>query len=323
MGFSKIKGVAIGLLLLLTPWLTYGCPAPAKKPEANPGKPNQVKVMTEEPTITLFVKETGQKKRIKMEEYIKGVVAAEMDPAWPVEALAAQAIIARTYTLKQMKTKGGVPKRKADASTDIEEFQAYDATRINDNVTRAVERTRGEIVRYKGDYIQSWFSACCGGESALAKEGLAFNKEATPYLSNVRDGCITVTVPENKSWTKTFPVSKVQQVVKEKTGRDPGPVTTAKIIKWGPSGRAETVKINNIAMSGPALRLGLGSDQMRSTFIDKLAVSGGKLTVHGKGFGHGVGLCQWGAKKFSKEGKSPEEIVKFYFKDVTIDKIWK
>lgn len=318
----KIKAVILAIMMLISAVSLYGCPSPAKRPEARSG-PKTSRVMKTEPTITLYVKETGKSKQIKMEEYIKGVVAAEMDTSWPTEALAAQAIIARTYTLQMMKTKGGVPQHKADASTDIEEFQAYDATKINDNVTKAVERTRGEIVKYKGKYVDAWFSACDGGISATAKEGLAFNKRPTPYLTNVKDGCMSITVPENQSWNVKFPLTKVEQVVKEKTGRDPGAVTSAKIVKRGPSGRAETVKINNVTMSGSALRLGLGSDQMRSILIDTFGVQGGFLVIHGKGFGHGVGMCQWGAKKFANEGKSPEEIVKFYFKGVTVDRIWK
>lgn len=312
------KGLCLVLGIIITV-LFSGCPPKAKKPF-------EPKKVGKEPTITLYINETGERKRIPMEEYIQGVVAAEMDTSWPVNALAAQAILARTFTMKQIKTKGGVPQHKADASTSVEEFQAYDASKINDNVRKAVAMTRGEVIRYKGEYINAWFSACDGGESASAAEGLAYHKEKTPYIkAGVKDGCMNITVPENKSWTIRFPLASVRGAVKEVTGKDPGPLNSSnvKIIKWGPSGRAESLRIGNTVVSGPALRLALGNDKMRSIFLNKFTVEGNNLVVSGKGYGHGVGMCQWGARKFAEQGKSPEDIIRFYFRDITIDKMWK
>lgn len=321
------KLIALFCLAVFSITVLAGCPGQTKKPLPGPGgnRAEADKTGTE-PTLTLYINETGERKKIKLEEYLKGVVAAEMDTSWPVNALAAQAILARTFTLKQIKTKGGVPQHKADASTSVEEFQAYDQTKINANVIKAVNMTRGEVVRYKGKYVNAWFSACDGGETASAAEGLAFHKEKTPYLkAGAKDGCMAVTEPENKSWTAGFPLDRVRAAVKQTTGRDTGTITAAnvKVIKRGPSGRAETLKIGRATVSGPALRLALGNDKMRSIYIDKFAVEGNNLVMHGKGYGHGVGMCQWGAKYMASKGKSPEDIVRFYFRGVTIDKIWK
>lgn len=136
---------------------------------------------------------------------------------------------------------------------------------------------------------------------------------------------MNITVPENKSWTIRFPLASVRGAVKEVTGKDPGPLNSSnvKIIKWGPSGRAESLRIGNTVVSGPALRLALGNDKMRSIFLNKFTVEGNNLVVSGKGYGHGVGMCQWGARKFAEQGKSPEDIIRFYFRDITIDKMWK
>lgn len=308
------------VIILLGAFLVAGCTPQAKKPLDRP------KVEGKEPVITLYINETGEKKKIKMEEYLYGVVAAEMDTSWPINALAAQAILARTFTMKQIETKGGVPKYNADASTSVEEFQAYDPTRINDNVKKAVEMTRGEVIKYKGQYINAWFSACDGGETASAAEGLAFHKEETPYIkAGVKDGCLDITVPENKQWTAIFPLATVKSAVKVVTGTDPGPINAGnvKVVKTGPSGRAETFKIGKVNVGGPALRLALGNDKMRSIFVDNVTVQGDKLVISGKGYGHGVGMCQWGAKKLAQQGKSPEDIVRFYFKDINIEKAWK
>jgi len=279
--------------------------------------------MKEEPTISLYIAETGEKKQIKMEEYIKGVVAAEMDPSWPVEALAAQAILARTFTLERMETTGGVPDRGTDASSNVEEFQAYDPRRINDNVVRAVDKTRGEVVKYKNRYIKAWFFSDAGGQTAAsAEEGLAYTKEPSPYVRSVQDPGSDITVPENKSWKAEFPLGFVRESIKKAAGKDPGAVSRIKIVKKGPSGRVMTFGAGDTTVSGPALRLALGSEKMRSTLITDLRVSGGKLIVSGKGFGHGVGMSQWGAKALAQQGKSPEQIIRYFFKDVDIVKEW-
>ena len=305
------------LSIVLT--LLNGCSGAEQRPkQQQPGENTK-----QEPTITLFVSETGEKKEIKMEEYIKGVLAAEMEPTWPTEALAAQAILARTFTLERMKSTGGVPARGTDASTNVEEFQAYNAQRINDNVVKAVERTRGEVVKYQGNYIKAWFYADSGGVTAAsAEEGLAYTKEPSPYIQSVKDPGFDITTEENKAWKATFPLTVVRQKVKEATGSDPGVITQVKITKKGPSGRAMTVQVGKATVSGPALRLALGSEKMRSTLLTGLSVSGGKLVVSGKGFGHGVGMSQWGAKALAEQGKPAEDIVRYFFKDVEIVKEW-
>jgi len=312
---NKVIALIMGLTLLIG---MMGCTPQQQK------KPVPRKMITE-PTISLFVNETGQVKKLKMEDYIQGVVAAEMDTDWPVNALAAQAILARTFTLKQIKDKGGVPKHKTDASTSVEEFQAYDSAKINDNVRKAVALTRGEVVIYKGEYINAWFSACDGGVEASAAEGLAYRKEQTPYIkAGVKDGCLSITPPENRRWTASFPVQTVRAAVQKTMGQDPGSITGANVsvAKRGPTGRAENLKIGKVTVGAAALRLALGNDKMRSIYIDNITVSNGKVVMSGKGYGHGVGMCQWGAKKMSTQGKSPEDIIRFYFKDISVNKIW-
>lgn len=317
------RSTAVCLCFCMAAGLLAGC-AGAKK--LLPGEQGPGKQPGKEPAIRLYINETGETKTIKMEEYIQGVVAAEMDPKWPVNALAAQAILARTFTLKQIKDKGGVPKYNTDASTSVEEFQAYDQSRINDNVRQAVKMTRGEVVKYKNDYINAWFSACDGGVGASAAEGLSYKKEETPYIkAGVEDGCLSITVPENVKWTAKFPLATVRTAVQQVTGNDPGDINAdnIRVAKRGPSGRAETLKIGTQDVGGAALRLALGNEKMRSIYLDNMWIDGGNLVMTGKGYGHGVGMCQWGAKKMASEGKTPEQIIQFYFKDISIEKEWK
>ncbi len=109
----------------------------------------------QEPVLKVFIAETGKIASIPFEEYLKGVVAAEMEPDWPLEALGAQAIVARTFTLQKIAEKGGVPARGTHASTDIKEFQAYNADKITENVRQAVKKTRGKVVVKDGEFIRA------------------------------------------------------------------------------------------------------------------------------------------------------------------------
>ncbi len=314
------KKILIGsLVLVLMAVAGTGC---LKKAQQKP-LPSPQAELKSEPKITLFINDTGQKKQIAMEEYLAGVVAAEMDTSWPVESLAAQAILARTFTLENIQA-GRIKKlHGADASTSVEEFQAYAPEKINENVRKAVAMTRGEVVLSQNRYIHAWFHACDGGKSATAKEGLAYTKEPTPYVKVVNCPCMKITVPENQSWTAKFSKEQVKQAVLKGTGQDTGPITEVSIAKKGPSGRTENVKIGKTEVGGPALRLALGSSVIRSMKLDNLYVQGNMVIFQGKGFGHGVGLCQWGAKQQAGTGKSPQEIVKYYFKNVNIEKKWK
>lgn len=310
------KRLFLVILLACLAAVSVSC---ARGPQGKP-VPEQFR---EEPTISLFINDTGEKKNIKMEEYIAGVVAAEMEPTWPVNALAAQAILARTFTMENIKSGRVKELHGTDASTSVEEFQAYDPTRINDRVREAVQRTRGEVATYRGDYIKGWFSACDGGISASAREGLAYTKTPTPYVNaGVRDNCLKIAPPENQQWQTAIPLSQVRSAVKEVTGQDPGNITSARIDQKGPSGRAEKILIGDARVGGPALRLALGSEQVRSMLLDQVSVQGDKLVLSGKGFGHGVGMCQWGANLMAQNNKSPEDIVKFYFRDIEINKLW-
>lgn len=311
--FSVCHLIVSGMLLIL---LITGCQPPAKRPAPK-------ETPEEEPNISLYLHETGETKQIKMEEYLAGVVAAEMDPNWPEEALAAQAILARTFTMKKI-ADGGVKSRGTDASTDIEEFQAYDPEKINDKVKKAVNRTRGEVVTHKGKYINGWFHADSGGQTAASsEEGLDYDKEETPYIVSVEDPGHKITTPENKDWQATFSSEEVRQAMVATTGKDPGSIQRIAIGEKGASGRVRTIQINDLTVSGPALRLALGSEKMRSTLLKDLQMNQGQILISGQGFGHGVGMSQWGAKALAQEGKKAEEIIEFFFRDIQIETKWK
>lgn len=295
--------------------------SPQQKPEAPKQQQQQKAVQAKEPDITVYMHETGEKKTMKMEEYIAGVVAGEMKPEWPVNALAAQAIIARTFTVEAIETKGGVKERGTQASTDIKEFQAYSAKAVNDNVRKAVQMTRGMVAVYQGKPIKSWFHASAGGKTATAKEGLAYNEAEPPYIQSVASP--DELAPDDiKNWEASFTKDEVIAAI-AKTGKKVNDISSMEISQKGPSGRAVMLKVNGKEeVPAPPLRVALDSTKLKSMLLNSIEVSEDQVTFSGKGYGHGVGMSQWGANKMAVDGKKPEEIITHYFKGVTVEKRW-
>ncbi|MBS3874165.1 MAG: SpoIID/LytB domain-containing protein [Firmicutes bacterium] len=274
-----------------------------------------------EPVINVYMHETGDIRTMSMEEYLLGVVAAEMAPDWPLEALAAQAIVARTFTLEKIARQGGVPGRNAHASTDIQEFQAYNAERINDQVRQAVQKTRGRVLAYGGKFVRAWFHAYCAGQTSTAADGLAFREFPTPYVKSVTDICPAITPLEEREYSVTFTRAEIIAALRQ-IGQTPGDFSRVEVLKKDPAGRAVSVRIGRATVSAPALRIALGSTRLRSTKWDRVEADGDRFLFAGTGYGHGVGMCQWGAKARAQRGDNYEVIVKHFFPTATLGTIW-
>ncbi|MGI6227795.1 MAG: stage II sporulation protein SpoIID, partial [Peptococcales bacterium] len=147
-----------------------------------------------------------------------------------------------------------------------------------------------------------------------------FNRVPTPYIKSVDDPGINITVDENKHWQAAFPIDAVSKAVQEVTGKAPTSINGVAIVEKGPSGRATKIKIGDVIVSGPGLRLALDNEKMRSTLLTGISLQGGQVVMQGKGYGHGVGMSQWGARALAEQGKNPEDIVRYFFKDVEIVK---
>ena len=274
--------------------------------------------ITDDSVIRLYQHETDTVAEITLEEYLCGVLAGEMDNTWPKEALKAQAILARTFTLEKM-AQGALANRNADASTDIHEFQAYDESKINDAIREAVEDTEDEVVVYRGDLIKAWFFSDGGGiTAASAKEGLSYDKVETPYIKSVADPGIEHRDNPNKQWEATFSMDQVAEAILSVTGMNREYYQTVKIAERGPSGRVMSYQFDNVKVGAAALRLALGGEQMKSNLVDEIQFADNMLFVKGSGYGHGVGMSQWGARVLAEQGKSADQIIKYFFKDVKI-----
>jgi len=292
-------------------------------PAARPAPSSKWTAATTEPDVRVYMSDSGTIETLKFEKYIEGVVAAEMEPSWPLEALKAQAIVARSFAIAELDRKGGVSSLHpgADVSTNPEEFQAYNPSRVTDNVRRAVEETRGQILTYGGRPVWAIFHADAGGQTATPAEGLGAAAGETTSYAYIRSVKVPWTAP-NTEWTATFSGDELRAAATRAAKKDPGPVTAIAIGTKGPSGRALTVVVGSTSVPAPELRLALGSTRMRSNMLTSVAVAGGKVTMKGKGFGHGVGLSQWGARGMATEGGTAEDIVTYFFSGARTVKLW-
>ena len=272
------------------------------------------------PVIDVYVVAQKAVDSMTLEEYLFGVLAGEMKNDWPMEALKAQAILARTFALKFMTEKES-KYEGACLSTDIEEAQAYDASAINDRIKQAVEETRGLVLSNDGALPYAWFHAHSGGTTGLAKEALNWKDEEPDYIM-VTDGHESDKAPEDaKEWTATFTKTQVIDAAKA-AGYTITNLNSAEIGEKGKSGRAITLKLGGQDVNAPDFRIALGSTVMRSTFLTELKLEGDQITMAGKGFGHGVGMSQWGAYGLAEQGKKAEEIVLSYFQNVEVVKMY-
>lgn len=292
----------------------------AKANVEKPKIPERLNVENGIPQLTVYNIDSGNYEQMDIETYVQGVLAGEMRNDWPMEALKAQAILARTFVLKFVQDKTS-RYSSADISTDIREAQAYAADKVNDRIVKAVEETRGQVVSYKGELPFTWFFAHAGGMTELAKAGLEYKDEEPPYTKMVESPDSEKAPTAVKNWTVSYSAQEVGNAA-EKAGVKTGPVESIEIGEKGGSGRAITLKINDKTVSAPALRLELGSTEFKSTLLKEVKVANGKVTFSGSGYGHGVGMSQWGAYGMAEEGKDANAIIEHYFKDVDVVSLW-
>lgn len=289
----------------------------AKRPEL----PEKVQYLENgEPALRVYVTEKQDVETMPLEEYLCGVLAGEMRSDWPMEALKAQAILARTFVLKFMEEKESrYP--GADVSTDIEEAQAYDAAAVNSRIRQAVEETRGKVLASEGELIYAWFHAHSGGMTTSAKEGLNWKAEEPPYIRTAEGQESPNAPPETRAWQASFAAEEVIAAA-AKAGASIAGLDSARIGKRDAAGRAVTLVLSGKEVNAADLRIALGSTVMRSAFLTGLSLENGRLYMEGKGYGHGVGMSQWGAYGQAEQGKRAEEIVQSYFRSTAVMKLY-
>jgi len=259
---------------------------------------------------------------LPLEEYLYGVVPSEMPSSWPLEALKTQAIAARTYALSHLGqfTSDGFDIMPTTAS------QVYGGVEEETPVTnQAVNETRGKVITHNSKLISAYYSSGAGG---ITESGLDAWGSNIPYLKSVRD--FDQDSPRY-AWYKNISNQELQATIKKDYGIETGDITKIFIAEYTQSGRAKTIYFegskNGLTVDAKKFRL---SARLNSTLFKVEAVDTGTRIVDdtkhistlfmfiGRGFGHGAGMSQWGTRFLAKNGKSYQDIIKYYYQGVQI-----
>jgi len=297
---------------------------------------------SDEDTVKVFVVPSNEIQEMPLEEYIKGVVAAEMPASFGIEALKAQAVAARTFALKKMTAFGGTgctANPGADVCTDHTHCQAWisqDELRervgyINypiyaRKIQDAVNSTRGLVTVYQGNLIEACYHAASGGATDNSEEVWS---NPLPYLRGVS----TEFEAKEPDFRKEFRFTmddlekKLDTSLKEQkattykvAGKDVQVISTERmdkpieILAASKAGRVKEIRIGNKAFSGYTLRTLLGLPSTKMTY----RVVGNEILIVTTGYGHGVGMSQYGANVMAEAGKSFEEILKHYYQGIEV-----
>jgi len=245
---------------------------------------------------------------ISVEDYLYGVLYHEVSHRWPAECLKAQAIVSRTFALYQARQSKQQP---YDLRCDIYS-QVYGGKASEKwSTTKAVDSTRGKVLTYKGDIFPAYFHATCGGHTEDASN--LWNIDLAP-LKGVECGYCDRS--KHYKWINKIPLARVEAKLKG-AGYDLGRIVSASVVSKNASGRADKIEMKDasgasVIITAKDFRQMLGPNDVRSTKFDA-SVHGDELVLDGFGWGHGVGMCQWGAFGMSEKGKKAEEILKFYY----------
>ncbi|MBI4227622.1 MAG: SpoIID/LytB domain-containing protein [Candidatus Omnitrophica bacterium] len=245
---------------------------------------------------------------VPLEQYLKGVVSREVDARWPMAALEAQAIVARTFTIRQVQDRAG---------------QAFDVTMrwpqlyggLQDErprATQAVERTRGLVVTAGGRLVLTYYHTVCGGRTEDAEA--VWPSVKSPALRSVE--CIYCRRAPHYRWSLAVSSEELAQALAG-GGVDVGPLTDLQLGPRNRSGRVTTVTVIGLGgaatVSAVQLRAELGSNRLRSANCTVQPSGNDRWIFEGFGWGHGVGLCQWGASGLAQRRQTAQQILQFYY----------
>lgn len=272
--------------------------------------------------IKLLLSESKQVVEMSFQDYLKGVLIGEVPVTYEPNALKAQAVVARTYTMYKLKNAESKHEGGADMCDDINCCQAYktkeyaflswDDSEENEKWAKfeeAVSSTSGEVILYNGELINAFFHAHSGGKTENVK--YLWSKAEIPYLVSV-SGNEGNTYQDNKSFSK----EEFKNLINSKV---PNYNVDSKIVieDYTGSGRVNNLSIDGVNLEAATLRSLIG---IRSTNF-RIEESGDMITFYTVGYGHGVGMSQEGANQMALDGFDYKEIIKHYYTGVEILKM--
>jgi len=287
-------------------------------------------------TVRIFRQASGSLTAVNvvpLEDYVASVVDSEMPAAFPAEARKAQAIIARTYALYQMQVAERAAVSDVAASTKSQKYLGYQFRERGKLLAgetgegrKIAEATRGKVCHSAGKLFCTYYCAVCGGNTVRGTD--VFADAAPPLVSVPCDFC-----REARLYRWTAEISKTD-LAKDlapwlrEQGRQLGALKSVSLVRsgryaGGPTefdlrGDRQSVRISAAELRQLLAERGLYSP--RFSIEDK----GRVLVISGRGHGHGVGLCQWGARGQALEGRTCEQILSYYYRGATVvTRAWK
>jgi len=264
---------------------------------------------------------------LPLEDYLLGVVPLEIGPRSPEElaAVEAQAVAARTYAVSQL---GGQGEMGFDLFGTVDD-QAYGGMAVERaESTRAVRQTAGRILLFDGRPIRAYYHSTCGGRTAAVEE--VMDREPAPYLRSVSDagldGVDFCAASPRYEWTASWNEAELDSISRRGLASvfgvpaaDLGHIESLQVLNRTPSGR-----VRDLSFRGPGVDLVVSRLEIRralpyaggilnSTDFEVVPRDDGLVELRGRGYGHGAGMCQWGAIGRARAGQSYEQILETYY----------
>ena len=250
-----------------------------------------------------------------LEEYLVGLINCEISSAWPIEAVKAQAVIARTYALHRRDARKSSLYHLESSVMD----QVYEGCEIEDSrAHRAVSETAGEVLVYNGSIIQAFYHSNCGGKTEAAENVWGAR---LPYMMGV--DCLYCLTNPTTAWEQKVSLQEMEDKLRAAGHRVAG------VSDIRPGVRNSRGRLKNIVISSSRGETVLGGDQFRKV-IGYGVIKSTNFTVTvknceaqfaGFGNGHGVGLCQWGSKQRALDGFLYTEILSYYYPGTELKKL--
>lgn len=252
---------------------------------------------------------------VDLENYIAGVVGSEMFHSWNEDALRAQAITARTYAMYKRKVR-----QNNTYHLDILELAYRGIAGETEKINRIVQETRGVVMVYNWNIFPSYFHSTCGGHTEDCKH--VFGKDSIPPLRGVV--CNYCNSSRYASWSKSISKSEIEKKLRD-ANISVSNIHAINTLNPGEGDHGSKVEIvsdeGNREMDANGFRLLIGPNYLYSTAFSSKN-TGKNITFSGKGLGHGVGLCQYGAQSMAESGFDYTTILKHYYPGVELIRVY-
>lgn len=267
---------------------------------------------------------------IGMEDYLMSVISSEMKSSASIELLKAHAVISRSWLKARLKDhKAGHEHFDVCADDHCQRYQGLTMA-VGDDVCRAIDRTWGQVLEYGGGICDTRYSKCCGGRTELFST--CWEDVDLPYLQSVEDpfcDCENSSIlsqvlndydlhtADFHDWTVQYTTDELSELVRTRTGIDFGTIVALEAVERGPSGRIKYLRITGtlreeVIGKELAIRKALSSSHLKSSAFE-IEKSPDGFVLRGRGWGHGVGLCQIGAAAMAAQGYDYRQILSHYY----------